>query len=585
MQKVTLDHKLTGFMGMAAHPDSPGPTGRVCQVGGPSTAAGRPNALASPAGGKAGISIGLAKRIAITLAAFVTPIMIWGIPAEAKDGKRPELLSYGSRIGQYVTITAKHGIDTSKAVIEIRHTRENAKAFCVEYSLDYSEACVDDIYKSLSFPPTVHADCNTMEFYTPRGARYVFAGRSVGKKPEYPFRIISWDTDKEPELFNEYFIAEETFSVLCPAKFAQYGGGSKAEGEPEVEEGSAMSLLPSETVREVRGWHIGYSSALGYEEAYQGCTATGKYQSGSVITLAKDNEGSWWFAVSNERWNSIEGGKQYDVTFRIGRTNWQGETFGAISDIGKSLVSRGVSDEFVGDFARSASLEVIYRGRRIDSFSLYGTRAAKEAVDACYRERFVKDDPFADSGTSSKPKLAGESALQNTFIMTDRGIFRPNYGTRINVGDEYSRSRIEKFLVGINANYQFTEYEDCNECVTIKSDAISMYMDSTDGKTINSIHIYGGNFSARNGAKINDIISTSMGKYLYCDDGYEEYCYLSENDHFGIIVDRGSCPDQGASLGGETVPSGKVRRAFGTCERIEAFTLESPPDLKEQDAD
>lgn len=184
-----------------------------------------------------------------------------------------------------------------------------------------------------------------------------------------------------------------------------------SESDPiENDDGGIMTLRASDPIGEVKGWEIGYSTALGYEEAYHGCIATGKYPSGSVITVAKDNEGEWWFAVSNENWRSIEDGKEYEVTFRIGRTNWQGKSMGATTDLGSTLVNRGVVTNFIKDFAHSSTLQVIYEGKAIDKFSLSGTRAAAEAVDACFQRKIAGNDPFVSQDKNGIDPFAAKTA-------------------------------------------------------------------------------------------------------------------------------------------------------------------------------
>ena len=53
------------------------------------------------------------------------------------------LIPYGSRAGMNVTIIEMRDLDTAKASIRVEHTRDNAKAYCVEYELDKSEQCLE----------------------------------------------------------------------------------------------------------------------------------------------------------------------------------------------------------------------------------------------------------------------------------------------------------------------------------------------------------------------------------------------------------------------------------------------------------
>lgn len=169
---------------------------------------------------------------------------------------------------------------------------------------------------------------------------------------------------------------------------------------------------------------------------------------------------------------------------------------------------------------------------------------------------------------------SGESTSGETFRVSDRGIFRISYGTWINVGDEYSRDRIAKFLSGLEVEYQFTYGEDCMECVSVSSGDIQLYFDSGDGKTIQSIHVYGGNFTTDRDDQIGDLVSKN-GNELYCSDGMYEACQRYENDNVALLIDRSKCaPDTFKE--GVKQPSENFLRKFGQCELIEGMLLERP---------
>ncbi|WP_442578997.1 hypothetical protein ACSBOB_26275 [Mesorhizobium sp. ASY16-5R] len=166
------------------------------------------------------------------------------------------------------------------------------------------------------------------------------------------------------------------------------------------------------------------------------------------------------------------------------------------------------------------------------------------------------------------------SASAETFRLSERGIFRTTYGTWINVGDEYSRDRIAKFLSGLDVEYQFTYGEDCMECVNVVSGDIQLYFESGDGKTIQSIQVIGGSFTTERGDGIGDLIS-QKGDQLHCSDGMYEVCFRYERDSVGLIVDRSKCASD-AFREGVRQASGNFLREFGQCERIEALIIQKP---------
>ena len=62
--------------------------------------------------------------------------------AASPDVMADDRIYWGTRAGMQLTTVGKSGIGTANAVIRIRHTPEDAKAYCVEYMVDESPACV-----------------------------------------------------------------------------------------------------------------------------------------------------------------------------------------------------------------------------------------------------------------------------------------------------------------------------------------------------------------------------------------------------------------------------------------------------------
>ena len=85
-------------------------------------------------------------------------------------------LYYGSRAGMHLTTFAKSGIGTANAVIRIKHTPEDAKAFCVEYMVDTSPACVRKVLAELKIADQVSGNCTTRVWTDMYGDRYAFQG-------------------------------------------------------------------------------------------------------------------------------------------------------------------------------------------------------------------------------------------------------------------------------------------------------------------------------------------------------------------------------------------------------------------------
>jgi len=173
----------------------------------------------------------------------------------------------------------------------------------------------------------------------------------------------------------------------------------EAAHQTPIEGRGRINLAPSETIGDVSGWSVGFTENLGYGAGYRACIAIGQYRSGSSINIAKDHHGNWWFAVSNQSWQSIEDQKEYDISFRIDRRNWNVRATGILSYLGTGLLFPGISDIFILDFAKSSKMYIIYQGNTIDHFSLAGTRAAIDAINSCYSRRIANSDPFSKNSS------------------------------------------------------------------------------------------------------------------------------------------------------------------------------------------
>jgi len=132
---------------------------------------------------------------------------------------RTKLLPYGSRAGMNVTITSASGIGTAKARIGIVHTRQNAKAFCLDYSHDISPQCVSETLAENKFPKAITANCRTGTFTAANGMAYQFRGRN--KKPSFDvpeYRISELKSKKLlPDIgASSYGVAVSSLEKLCP---------------------------------------------------------------------------------------------------------------------------------------------------------------------------------------------------------------------------------------------------------------------------------------------------------------------------------------------------------------------------------
>lgn len=125
---------------------------------------------------------------------------------------------YGSRAGMHLTTVSKSGIGTSNAVIVVKHTPKDAKAFCVEYSQDYSMACVKRTMAEVKVGDRVTADCKKRTWTDVHGQSYKFEGKSKSTEimAEYAVRELATGQILDGSMASGFPIALSIFQQLCP---------------------------------------------------------------------------------------------------------------------------------------------------------------------------------------------------------------------------------------------------------------------------------------------------------------------------------------------------------------------------------
>lgn len=128
---------------------------------------------------------------------------------------------YGSRAGMAATVIGESGLDTANAIIRIRHTQENAKAFCTEYLLDKSDACIAKTMDEIKFrSDSVAGNCLSGEFKDMWNNLYRFEGKNLDPDVMAPFRIrnLQDDTILDGSSASGYGTAMGVLKALCPKR-------------------------------------------------------------------------------------------------------------------------------------------------------------------------------------------------------------------------------------------------------------------------------------------------------------------------------------------------------------------------------
>lgn len=138
-----------------------------------------------------------------------------------------------------------------------------------------------------------------------------------------------------------------------------------------------------EKVGSTEGWSIGYSTSA------PGCLASAKFSDGTTVWLgAVTKEDTFFLALTNPDWASIENGKSYSLRFSfVGAGRWQGKFDGLTRGGEKGVIASGLKEGFVVSLIRSPGVAVSLGQNTFAKLSLQGSPAAFAAIMKCQSER------------------------------------------------------------------------------------------------------------------------------------------------------------------------------------------------------
>lgn len=125
---------------------------------------------------------------------------------------------YGSRAGMQLTTVSKTGIGTANAVIVVKHTPKDAKAYCVGYEMDNSMACVKRTMAEVKVGDRVTGNCRKRTWTDMYGQSYAFEGpmKSTDSMADYAVRDMKSGEILDGSSASGYGVALTIFQQLCP---------------------------------------------------------------------------------------------------------------------------------------------------------------------------------------------------------------------------------------------------------------------------------------------------------------------------------------------------------------------------------
>lgn len=158
----------------------------------------------------------------------------------------------------------------------------------------------------------------------------------------------------------------------------------------------------------VDGWVVGIN------EAAASCLTSATFNDETTVWVGYGiRDQSFYFALTNPNWDSIEPGKQYDLRIEaVGGGRWQGKFTGVAREKDKGIISGSLKESFVNDLVKSAGIAVSVGRRTVAKLSLKGSSSAVSALADCQKVR-------TSAGTGGTPERKGGSTGTGFFVTTE----------------------------------------------------------------------------------------------------------------------------------------------------------------------
>lgn len=131
-------------------------------------------------------------------------------------------MDYGPWAGMEVSVAGMEWRDTAHSVIRIKHTRDNAIAYCRDYVRDVTEECVQQtLAEEKGLKASITGNCDSGEFSDFYGVRYRFLGPNPrsGYFGDDKYLIMDLATREiaDGSTRSRYLINMDVYRALCPA--------------------------------------------------------------------------------------------------------------------------------------------------------------------------------------------------------------------------------------------------------------------------------------------------------------------------------------------------------------------------------
>lgn len=151
---------------------------------------------------------------------------------------------------------------------------------------------------------------------------------------------------------------------------------------------------------DVGAWPVIVDRTIG-----NGCFTYMEYETGTILRIGFDRlHPGGYIMIANQRWNSLEIGKEYDLKLVFGRAvPWNGVGTAIDMHGQTALLLHFDQADLIADFMQKQSVQLWYADRQVDHLSLSGSFAAfnevircQQAMDGMPAQNGPADDPFSE---------------------------------------------------------------------------------------------------------------------------------------------------------------------------------------------
>ena len=136
--------------------------------------------------------------------------------------------------------------------------------------------------------------------------------------------------------------------------------------------------------KETGGWRIYMDPTMG-----NACYLSSAFDEGTVLRIGFDfttKTKRMYIALGNEKWTSVQDGKDYPVEIRFdSRPAWKTMARGITASGSKWLQIPTSDPNFADEFGRKNSMHARFQGREIAALRLKGSRKAVDEMLACQK--------------------------------------------------------------------------------------------------------------------------------------------------------------------------------------------------------